>query len=90
LTFLRDFVVAAPSRRDFPYWSKNRGLMKILIADDNPTNLSLLQDVLEAEGHEVVAANDGSEALAVLAKETVDAVISDIFMPNMDGYRLCY
>src|SRR5882672_551529 len=63
--------------------------MNILIADDHPTNLKLLQATLEAEGHCVFLAADGVEALAVLQKERVDAIISDILMPRMDGYRLC-
>jgi CheY-like chemotaxis protein len=63
--------------------------MKILIADDIPTNRKLLRVTLEAEGHEIFEACDGEEALQVLARETIDSVISDILMPNMDGFRLC-
>src|SRR6185295_9209084 len=64
--------------------------MKILIAEDNPTSLKLLQAQLEAEGHSVLAAGDGVEALAVLQRENVDVIISDVLMPHMDGNRLCY
>lgn len=64
--------------------------MRVLIVDDVPLNRRLLSAILEAEGHEVLAAGDGLEALAHLERLTVDAVISDILMPNMDGYRLCY
>ncbi|MDB6059610.1 MAG: Response regulator receiver protein [Verrucomicrobiales bacterium] len=63
--------------------------MNILIVDDIATNRKLLKVTLEAEGHTTVQAADGVEALQVLAHETVDAVISDILMPNMDGFRLC-
>src|SRR6267142_1778394 len=63
--------------------------MNILIADDNATNLKLLRAVLEAEGHEVLLAADGVEALERLEAKKVDAIISDILMPRMDGYRLC-
>ncbi len=63
--------------------------MKILIVDDIPVNLKLLRAVLEAADFEVVEAPDGAEALAVLEREEVDAIISDILMPRMDGYRLC-
>jgi len=63
--------------------------MKVLIADDNATNLKLLRALLEGEGHEVTVANDGIEALELLRKEKPEAVISDILMPRMDGYRLC-
>ncbi len=64
--------------------------MIILIAEDNPTNAKLLRAVLESEGHTVVDALNGIEAMAVLTREPIDAIISDILMPKMDGYRLCY
>lgn len=64
--------------------------MNILIAEDNPTNRKLLRAVLESAGHKVLQAADGVEALALLDREPVDAIISDILMPNLDGYRLCY
>jgi lactoylglutathione lyase len=64
--------------------------MNLLIVDDHPTNLKLLRAQLEAEGHAVFEANDGVDALAVLERQRVDAVISDILMPRMDGYRLCH
>jgi signal transduction histidine kinase len=63
--------------------------MKVLIVDDIPANLRLLRAVLEGENIEVVEAPDGLQALAVLEREAVDAIISDILMPRMDGYRLC-
>jgi signal transduction histidine kinase len=61
----------------------------ILIVDDHPTNLKLLRVMLEGEGFKILQAADGLEALAVLERENVNAVISDILMPRMDGYRLC-
>jgi PAS domain S-box-containing protein len=63
--------------------------MNILIVDDNPTNLKLMRAQLEAEDHVVAQAQDGVEALALLDRQGVDVVISDILMPRMDGYRLC-
>jgi signal transduction histidine kinase len=63
--------------------------LKFLIADDFPINLKLLRAGLESEGHHVVEAANGVEALALLEQEHVDAVISDILMPSMDGFRLC-
>lgn len=63
--------------------------MRILIADDYPANLKLLALMLRTLGHEVLLAADGAEALATLEAQPVDAVISDILMPNVDGYRLC-
>jgi CheY-like chemotaxis protein len=64
--------------------------MKILIVDDIAANRKLLRAQLEAEGFEVVEAVDGLDALEVLTREPVDAVLSDILMPRMDGYRLCH
>jgi CheY-like chemotaxis protein len=63
--------------------------MKLLIVDDIAINRKLLRVTLEAEGHTTLEAGDGVEALRVLASRDADAVISDILMPNMDGFRLC-
>jgi len=64
--------------------------MNILIAEDHPTNLKLLRVTLEEAGHRALVSMDGEEAVAVLEREPVDAIISDILMPRMDGYRLCH
>ena len=64
--------------------------MKILIVDDIPTNRKLLRAVLEEGGHSAVEAADGVEAIASLEKDGADAIVSDILMPRMDGFRLCY
>ena len=64
--------------------------MNILAVDDTETSRKLLQTTLEAEGHQVLEAANGLEALAVLEREPVDAIISDILMPKMDGYQLCH
>lgn len=63
--------------------------MNILIVDDISTNRKLLRAQLEAEGHAIVEASDGIEALAVLDRELVEAIISDILMPKLDGFGLC-
>ncbi len=64
--------------------------MKILIVDDSDVNRKYLRVLLTQEGHMVFEGNDGIEALHILEREQIDAVISDILMPRMDGYRLCY
>jgi two-component system cell cycle sensor histidine kinase/response regulator CckA len=64
--------------------------MNVLIVDDIAANRRLLRAILEADGIAVREGADGKEALAVLEKTEVDAIISDVLMPNMDGYRLCY
>jgi signal transduction histidine kinase len=64
--------------------------MNILIVDDDPTNMKVLRATLEHQGHTVAQAPDGILALETLERCGVDAIISDILMPGMDGYRLCY
>ena len=64
--------------------------MNILIVDDNPTNMKVLRATLEHEGHTVAWAPDGILALENLGRFGANAIISDILMPGIDGYRLCY
>ena len=59
----------------------------ILVVDDLPQNVRLLQAVLEPRGHEVAVASSGAEALEMLAG--VDLVLLDVVMPGMDGYEVC-
>lgn len=61
----------------------------ILIADDNPIQLKLFAMQLKNYGFEVSTALDGMIALEMMRESLPDAVISDILMPNMDGYKLC-
>ncbi len=63
--------------------------MKILVAEDDESSRQLLETVLRAEGYEVVSFDNGLKALAYLQTDTVDLIISDILMPEMDGYGLC-
>src|SRR5437588_5432629 len=64
--------------------------LNVLIVDDQPINLRLLRAELEAEGHNVYDASNGVEGLAVLDRQQIDVIISDILMPVMDGYRFCH
>ncbi|WP_145530033.1 two-component system sensor histidine kinase RcsC [Yersinia alsatica] len=62
--------------------------LQILVVDDHPINRRLLADQLTTLGYRVITANDGLDALAVLSANNVDIVLTDVNMPNMDGYRL--
>lgn len=64
--------------------------MKILIVEDNPDSRLVLQKTLEGAGYEVEAAVHGEDALAKAHASVPDLIISDILMPVMDGYKLCY
>jgi adenylate cyclase len=61
----------------------------ILVVDDLPQNVRLLEAILAPRGYGVVAANSGREALEHVAAEPVDLVLLDILMPEMDGYAVC-
>src|SRR5438552_18977104 len=64
--------------------------MNSLIVDEIETNRNLLRINVRAESHRTVEAVDGIDALAMLGEQRFDAIISDILMPRMDGYRLCH
>ena len=60
----------------------------ILVVDDNPTNLKLVSDVLEFEGHEILKAGDAEEAQGVIQRTVPDLILMDIALPGMDGLTL--
>lgn len=60
----------------------------VLIVDDEPDVLEALSDILILQGHSVVAAGSGAEALQAMASDTFDCVLSDLRMPEMDGPQL--
>ena len=61
----------------------------ILVVDDQPENLELLEDVLETEGYRVVLARDGEEALAEVERQLPDCIVLDVMMPRLDGFEVC-
>ena len=62
---------------------------RILVVDDNPANVDILETRLRSQGYETLAAHDGEEALA-LARETLpDLILLDIMMPKLDGIEVC-
>ncbi|MBO9342800.1 MAG: response regulator [Roseiflexus sp.] len=63
--------------------------MRILIVDDNRDILDLVQRVLLAEGHEVITARNGVEALQREAEHTPDLIVLDINLPFLDGWEVC-
>lgn len=78
----------AEADRDASPRETRRGL-RILAVDDDPTSLFLLRRVLREEGHEVLCASDGAEALRLALENDLQAVVADWMMPRMDGLELC-
>jgi CheY-like chemotaxis protein len=62
---------------------------RVLICDDDPVILRLLQVNLEIEGYDVISAHHGEEAVQLALSERPDLVVLDIMMPRMDGYEAC-
>lgn len=62
---------------------------KILIADDSVTIQKVLRMTLEPQGYELVTVGDGDAALEQAQKVAPDLIISDVFMPQQDGYTVC-
>ena len=67
--------------------SRLKGL-RVLVADDDLGICRTLREILEAEGCAVETASDGAEALRRLADAPFDVLLTDVVMPNMDGYEL--
>jgi PAS domain S-box-containing protein len=63
--------------------------MKILIADDDADSRTILKKALEYNGHNVIEASNGKDALEFAKQSPPEMIISDILMPGMDGFRLC-
>lgn len=64
------------------------GSETVLLVDDEQALVTMTSNILTMHGYHVVTANDGEQALAILKKEPVDLLLSDVIMPNMDGDQL--
>lgn len=62
---------------------------RILVVDDQRSNVEMMAGVLRARGYEVLTALDGASALEQVRAAPPDIVVSDILMPGMDGYEMC-
>ncbi len=61
----------------------------VLVVDDDRSALDILTRLLEKEGFTPVAANSGRRALEILTTQTVDVILLDVMMPEMDGFQVC-
>ena len=60
----------------------------ILVVDDQPQNIELLEAYLVPQGYEIVKAANGEEALVKLAGDQIDLILLDVMMPGMDGFEV--
>jgi len=62
---------------------------RILVVEDEPRILAIVQERLEVSGHEVITATDGVQALEVARREKPDLIVLDLMLPRKDGYDVC-
>jgi CheY-like chemotaxis protein len=63
-------------------------MTKVLVAEDNPVNLELLQELLQLSAFEIVEAHDGQEALIKMAETQPNLILMDISLPLLDGFAV--
>ena len=61
---------------------------KVLCIEDNAVNMILVERIVEAEGHELIKAEDGAKAINILTETTPDMILLDINLPGIDGLEL--
>ncbi len=89
LYFPRSFRSDNVSKRMVKIDKENlKGKETILVVDDEQSLVDLASDILSAQGYQVLKANGGVEALEIINNENISLMISDVIMPNMDGYEL--
>jgi len=64
-------------------------MKKVLVIDDLPENVFMLQDQLEHEGYEVIAAYDGKSGIEKARRELPDLILLDVMMPDITGIEVC-
>ena len=67
----------------------SEGTSTILLVDDDPRNLKLLEAFLNSLPYEILKANNGEEALLLVQKQEVDLILLDVMMPGINGYEVC-
>jgi signal transduction histidine kinase/CheY-like chemotaxis protein len=70
-----------------PRFARAERSLHVLLAEDNAVNQKVVARLLEKQGHSVVVASNGLEALAAFAREAFDLILMDVQMPEMNGYN---
>ncbi|WP_092519844.1 two-component system sensor histidine kinase RcsC [Xenorhabdus japonica] len=88
-TFLPTVSASTPSISTKTIQTDSRlNAVKVLVVDDHPINRNLLVDQLNSIGFSASMANDGIDAIEYLKNNPIDIILTDVNMPNMDGYEL--
>ena len=64
-------------------------MKKILVVDDQPDNVFVLQDRLQREGFDVITAYDGPACIELAEEKLPDLILLDVMMPGMSGFEVC-
>ncbi len=64
-------------------------MARVMVVDDDPYILILVEKILKKEGHEVMEAKNGEECLGMLEHDKPDIILLDIMMPGKDGWEIC-
>ncbi|MGE7129238.1 ATP-binding protein [Lysinibacillus xylanilyticus] len=93
LSRMKENLTVVPSINTFDSQAENHSIIeanrpKILVVDDDPVNLRVIETILSIEKYDLVTVTSGSKALEKLMSQEWDLVISDVMMPNMSGYEL--
>jgi twitching motility two-component system response regulator PilH len=84
----RDLVAGAETRRDGDDRKvRNMAIKKILIVDDSPTERHVLNDMLTKAGYEVVASDNGEDAIVKSKQVRPDLILMDVVMPGLNGFQ---
>jgi CheY-like chemotaxis protein/HPt (histidine-containing phosphotransfer) domain-containing protein len=90
---VQEHLETQPALRVYPSRGRRRPLaaparrLRILLAEDNLVNQKLTLGILKKQGHEVVVANNGHEAVELAQSEPFDVILMDLQMPEMDGFE---
>jgi twitching motility two-component system response regulator PilH len=62
---------------------------RILVVDDSPSELLLMQSALEGRGYEIITASDGDQALRQAVEQHPDLIVLDVILPKKNGFQVC-
>lgn len=85
-TSLSALTHAAPATSEA---SSLRHIPRVLVVDDNPDTMTLMQELLETQGYSVVTVADAAQAEIEIRRQLPDLILSDVVMPGKSGYELC-